>query len=388
MQGLFSDGTGTLDVVWFNRLKYVQDTYRVGVDYLLFGKMSIFNGRISLVHPEIDPGDTIVDNQGLQAQYSIPEKLKTRGFTQRSLRQLISTLLASMPAVEETLPSELLRHYGLMPLREALECVHFPKTCEQAERARARFKFEELFLIQLNILSYSRNRKANIAGYTFPRIGTFFNRFYSDVLPFSLTEAQKKVMREIRADLGSGRQMNRLLQGDVGSGKTIVALMTSLIAVDNGYQACIMAPTEILACQHYESLSAMAGKIGVRVELLTGSTTKKKRDELHASLLDGTIHILVGTHAVIEDCVEFRRLGLVVIDEQHRFGVAQRAKLWNKSTSAPHVLVMTATPIPRTLAMTVYGDLDVSVIDALPPGRKPIMTMLQYENVKCISCIL
>lgn len=380
VQGLFSDGTGTLDVVWFNRLKYVQDTYRVGVDYLLFGKMSIFNGRISLVHPEIDPGDTIVDNQGLQAQYSIPEKLKTRGFTQRSLRQLISTLLASMPAVEETLPPELLRHYGLMPLREALECVHFPKTREQADRARARFKFEELFLIQLNILSYSRNRKANIAGYTFPRIGTFFNRFYSDVLPFSLTEAQKKVMREIRADLGSGRQMNRLLQGDVGSGKTIVALMTSLIAVDNGYQACIMAPTEILACQHYESLSAMAGKIGVRVELLTGSTTKKKRDELHASLLDGTIHILVGTHAVIEDCVEFRRLGLVVIDEQHRFGVAQRAKLWNKSTSAPHVLVMTATPIPRTLAMTVYGDLDVSVIDALPPGRKPIMTMLQYEN--------
>ena len=255
--------------------------------------MSIFNGRISLVHPEIDPGDTIVDNQGLQAQYSIPEKLKTRGFTQRSLRQLISTLLASMPAVEETLPPELLRHYGLMPLREALECVHFPKTREQADRARARFKFEELFLIQLNILSYSRNRKANIAGYTFPRIGTFFNRFYSDVLPFSLTEAQKKVMREIRADLGSGRQMNRLLQGDVGSGKTIVALMTSLIAVDNGYQACIMAPTEILACQHYESLSAMAGKIGVRVELLTGSTTKKKRDELHASLLDGTIHILV-----------------------------------------------------------------------------------------------
>ena len=270
--------------------------------------------------------------------------------------------------------------YHLIPLRDALENIHFPKSVDLLNKAKLRLKFEELFLIQLNILRIANGRKAQQKGFVFSRIGEFFNRFYSDVLPFPLTGAQKRVMHEIRADLGSGRQMNRLLQGDVGSGKTIVALMSALIAVDNGFQTCLMAPTESLATQHYESLSAMAGKIGVRVELLTGSTKKKKRDEIHAGLTDGSIHILIGTHAVIEDNVEFRCLGLVIIDEQHRFGVAQRARLWKKNFNPPHVLVMTATPIPRTLAMTVYGDLDVSVIDELPPGRKPIQTILRYEN--------
>lgn len=379
MQALFSDGTGTIDVVWFNRIKFVAENYRTGVEYVIFGRPSIFNGRFNLAHPEIETSVPGNEPHGLRGAYNLTDKLRNRGFTSKTFQTLISNLLAKTAFIPETLPQTVTERYHLIPLRDALENIHFPKSVDLLNKAKLRLKFEELFLIQLNILRIANGRKAQQKGFVFSRIGEFFNRFYSDVLPFPLTGAQKRVMHEIRADLGSGRQMNRLLQGDVGSGKTIVALMSALIAVDNGFQTCLMAPTEILATQHYESLSAMAGKIGVRVELLTGST-KKKRDEIHAGLTDGSIHILIGTHAVIEDNVEFRCLGLVIIDEQHRFGVAQRARLWKKNFNPPHVLVMTATPIPRTLAMTVYGDLDVSVIDELPPGRKPIQTILRYEN--------
>ena len=380
MQALFSDGTGTIDVVWFNRIKFVAENYRTGVEYVIFGRPSIFNGRFNLAHPEIETSVPGNEPHGLRGAYNLTDKLRNRGFTSKTFQTLISNLLAKTAFIPETLPQTVTERYHLIPLRDALENIHFPKSVDLLNKAKLRLKFEELFLIQLNILRIANGRKAQQKGFVFSRIGEFFNRFYSDVLPFPLTGAQKRVMHEIRADLGSGRQMNRLLQGDVGSGKTIVALMSALIAVDNGFQTCLMAPTEILATQHYESLSAMAGKIGVRVELLTGSTKKKKRDEIHAGLTDGSIHILIGTHAVIEDNVEFRCLGLVIIDEQHRFGVAQRARLWKKNFNPPHVLVMTATPIPRTLAMTVYGDLDVSVIDELPPGRKPIQTILRYEN--------
>ena len=375
MQALFSDGTGTIDVVWFNRIKFVAENYRTGVEYVIFGRPSIFNGRFNLAHPEIETSMPGNEPHGLRGAYNMTDKLRNRGFTSKTFQTLISNLLAKTAFIPETLPQTVTERYHLIPLRDALENIHFPKSVDLLNKAKLRLKFEELFLIQLNILRIANGRKAQQKGFVFSRIGEFFNRFYSDVLPFPLTGAQKRVMHEIRADLGSGRQMNRLLQGDVGSGKTIVALMSALIAVDNGFQTCLMAPTEILATQHYESLSAMAGKIGVRVELLTGSTKKKKRDEIHAGLTDGSIHILIGTHAVIEDNVEFRCLGLVIIDEQHRFGVAQRARLWKKNFNPPHVLVMTATPIPRTLAMTVYGDLDVSVIDELP-----IQTILRYEN--------
>ena len=380
MQALFSDGTGTIDVVWFNRIKFVAENYRTGVEYVIFGRPSIFNGRFNLAHPEIETSVPGNEPHGLRGAYNMTDKLRNRGFTSKTFQTLISNLLAKTAFIPETLPQTVTERYHLIPLRDALENIHFPKSVDLLNKAKLRLKFEELFLIQLNILRIANGRKAQQKGFVFSRIGEFFNRFYSDVLPFPLTGAQKRVMHEIRADLGSGRQMNRLLQGDVGSGKTIVALMSALIAVDNGFQTCLMAPTEILATQHYESLSAMAGKIGVRVELLTGSTKKKKRDEIHAGLTDGSIHILIGTHAVIEDNVEFRCLGLVIIDEQHRFGVAQRARLWKKNFNPPHVLVMTATPIPRTLAMTVYGDLDVSVIDELPPGRKPVRTMHKYDS--------
>ena len=380
LQGLFSDGTGTVDVVWFNRIKYISENYHTNTEYIVFGKPSLFNGRFSLVHPEIETSVAGNEPHGLRGVYNLTDKLRNRSFSSKTFQQLISNLLTKVQTIPETLPPDVRDRYHLMPLREALENIHFPQSIDALNRAKLRLKFEELFLIQLNILRYAKGRNAKQKGFVFARIGEFFNSFYFNVLPFPLTEAQKRVLREIRADVGSGRQMNRLLQGDVGSGKTIVALMAALMAVDNGFQTCLMAPTEILATQHYESLSAMAGKIGVKVELLTGSTKKKKRDEIHEGLTDGSIHILIGTHAVIEDNVEFRRLGLVIIDEQHRFGVAQRARLWKKNFNPPHVLVMTATPIPRTLAMTVYGDLDVSVIDELPPGRKPVQTILRYEN--------
>lgn len=380
LQGLFSDGTGTIDVVWFNRIKSISDMYRTGMEYILFGKPSVFNGRINMVHPEIEVYKPDNEPHGLRGIYTLPDKLRNKGISSKTIQQLVANLLAKVAYIPETLPNNVAGQFKLMNLREALVNIHMPENLTKLKDAKFRLKFEELFLIQLNILRYSKNRNAKIRGLVFRHIGEYFNRFYNEVLPFPLTGAQKRVLKEIRADVGSGRQMNRLLQGDVGSGKTIVAMMTALMAVDNNYQTCMMAPTEILATQHYESLSAMGSKIGLRVELLTGSTKKSKRDEIHQGLLDGSIHLLIGTHAVIEDNVNFKQLGMVIIDEQHRFGVAQRAKLWNKNLNPPHVLVMTATPIPRTLAMTVYGDLDVSVIDELPPGRKPIQTLLRYEN--------
>lgn len=380
LQGLFSDGTGTIDVVWFNRIKAISEMYRTGTEYILFGKPSVFNGRINMVHPEIEVYKPDNEPHGLRGIYTLPDKLRNKGISSKTIQQLIANLLAKVAYIPETLPNNVAGQFRLMNLREALANIHMPENLTKLKDAKFRLKFEELFLIQLNILRYTKNRNAKIRGLVFRHIGEYFNRFYNEVLPFPLTGAQKRVLKEIRADVGSGRQMNRLLQGDVGSGKTIVAMMTALMAVDNNYQTCMMAPTEILATQHYESLSAMGSRIGLRVELLTGSTKKSKRDEIHQGLLDGSIHLLIGTHAVIEDNVNFKQLGMVIIDEQHRFGVAQRAKLWNKNINPPHVLVMTATPIPRTLAMTVYGDLDVSVIDELPPGRKPIQTLLRYEN--------
>lgn len=380
LQGLFSDGTGIIDVVWFNRVKSISESYHTGIEYILFGKPSIFNGHPNLVHPEIEPAVEESRPRGLQGVYNLTDTLRNRSFTSKTIRTLVHNLFDKIKSLPETLPQSVREKYRLIGLYDALSNIHMPTSLDMLQKAKLRLKFEELFLIQLNILKYAKTRKAEVRGFMFPRIGSHFNRFYSEVLPFSLTEAQKQVIREIRDDMRTGRQMNRLLQGDVGSGKTIVALMSALIAADNGFQTCIMAPTEILATQHYESLSTMCNKIGVKIELLTGSTKKSKREEIANGLLDGSIHILVGTHAVIEDNVNFRRLGLVVIDEQHRFGVAQRAKLWNKNVNPPHVLVMTATPIPRTLAMTVYGDLDVSAITQLPPGRKPVATLLKYEN--------
>ncbi len=380
LQALFSDGTATIDIVWFNRIKAIRENYSTNKTYIIFGKPTIFNGRYSLAHPEVETYQEEHQPHGLRGIYNLTETLRNRSFTSRTIQQLVQNLFEKVKYIPETLPQDIISRYKLLGLRDALLNIHSPESIDKLQKAKLRLKFEELFLIQLNILRYAKNRNSKIKGYLFSRIGEYFNRFYFEVLPFPLTNAQKRVLKEIRADMGSGRQMNRLLQGDVGSGKTIVALMSALMAADNGYQTCIMAPTEILATQHYESLSRLAAQIGIKVELLTGSSKKTKRDEIHQGLMDGSIKLLIGTHAVIEDNVNFLHLGLVIIDEQHRFGVAQRAKLWNKSLNPPHILVMTATPIPRTLAMTVYGDLDVSVIDELPPGRKPITTVLEYEN--------
>lgn len=380
LNALFADGTGTIEVVWFNRVKQIQESYHTGVEYVIFGKPTEFNRHYSISHPEVEPYRPDAPQQGFRGVYTIPETLRNRSFTSRSLQQLVSTLIAGLGRIEETLPAYLIERMKLMPIREALVNIHIPETVEKLQRAQFRLKFEELFYLQLNILKFARNRSMSIAGFRFSRVGESFNRFYREVLPFPLTGAQMRVIKEIRADMGSGRQMNRLLQGDVGSGKTLVALMTMLLAVDNGFQACLMAPTEILAGQHYKTISEMTALIGVRVELLTGSTKKRDREVIHEGLVNGDVKILIGTHALIEDTVNFKNLGMAVIDEQHRFGVAQRAKMWRKNVTPPHVLVMTATPIPRTLAMTVYGDLDVSVIDELPPGRKPIQTVLRYDN--------
>lgn len=380
LTALFSDGSGTIEVVWFRRIKQIKDAYHVGCEYILFGKPTIFNGRWNIVHPEIDTTTSTGAMQGLRGIYPLTETLRNKGVSSRTLFTYVQGILAATPSIAETLPQEIITRLNLMPLREAIVNIHNPQNNEQLQKARLRLKFEELFYIQLNILRYSRQRSASILGFKFSRIGYYFNTFYSDHLPFQLTGAQKRVIKEIRADMGSGKQMNRLLQGDVGSGKTLVALLCMLIALDNNTQACLMAPTEILATQHFETISQLISPIGINVKLLTGSTRKKERDLIHSQLQDGSLHILIGTHAIIEDNVQFKNLGFVVIDEQHRFGVAQRARLWKKNTTPPHVLVMTATPIPRTLAMTVYGDLDVSVIDELPPGRKPIDTWLRYDN--------
>ncbi len=379
----FTDGTGVIDLVWFNGAKFIPKSYPVGVEYIVFGKPTMFGDRINVAHPDMDRATELtLSSMGLQPYYNTTERMKRSGLNSSALQKMVGNLFAlleRMP-VGETLPEAFVREHHLMPLSEALYAIHFPKDPETLRRAQYRLKFEELFYVQLSILRYSKDRRRKCRGLCFTKVGELFNQFYATKLPFELTGAQKRVIREMRHDMNSGRQMNRLLQGDVGSGKTLVALMTSLIAIGNGYQACIMAPTEILAEQHYATLASMLEGLPVRVALLTGSVKGKRRKEILEGLLAGDIQLLVGTHAVLEDTVAFAALGFVVIDEQHRFGVAQRAKLWTKNAFSPHVLVMTATPIPRTLAMTLYGDLDVSVIDELPPGRKPIQTIHQYGN--------
>ncbi len=378
-----TDGTGTMELVWFKGLKFVEDKYRLNQPYIIFGKPQRYGRMLNIAHPEIDlfTEENQQKVQGLQAHYNTTEKMKSSFLNSAALRKMIYTALTDPTLqIPETLPPSLTQKYALMPRDEAIRNIHFPKNARLLEQARRRLKFEELFFIQLSIVRQSKLREQKYQGYIFGKIGDYFNRFYREFLPFALTNAQKRVLKEIRADLASGRQMNRLLQGDVGSGKTMVALMTALIAIDNGFQACIMAPTEILATQHFQSISEQVEKIGINVRLLTGSTKKSERETIDSELRDGSLQLLIGTHALIEDNVVFKNLGLVVIDEQHRFGVAQRAKLWSKNIQPPHILVMTATPIPRTLAMTIYGDLDVSVIDELPPGRKPIATYHYFDN--------
>ena len=378
----FSDGTGVIDLVWFQGIKYLMGKYKAHEEYIVFGKPTVFNGRINVAHPDIDPAkDLTLSSMGLQPYYNTTEKMKRAGLNSHALEKLMSNAFALLQGtMPETLTPKVVEEHHLMSLDEALRNIHFPQNPEKLRKAQYRLKFEELFYVQLNILRYAKDRQRKYRGLYFEKVGEVFNTFYSQNLPFQLTGAQKRVIKEIRKDVGSGRQMNRLLQGDVGSGKTLVALMSMLLALDNGYQACMMAPTEILAAQHYETIKQLLFGMNVRVELLMGSVKGKKREEILKGLLTGDVHILIGTHAVLEDTVGFSSLGMVVIDEQHRFGVAQRAKLWMKNACPPHVLVMTATPIPRTLAMTLYGDLDVSVIDELPPGRKPIQTIHQFDN--------
>lgn len=381
--GHFSDGTGVVDLVWFQGLKFVMGRYKAHEEYIVFGKPTVFNGRINIAHPDIDPAEELtLSSMGLQPYYNTTEKMKRSNLNSHALEKLMKNLFGALQKdiIEETLSPQLVVQHRLMSLTDALYNIHFPQNPDLLRKAQYRLKFEELFYVQLNILRYTKERRNKFRGLVFGRVGEIFNTFYSQNLPFQLTGAQKRVIKEMRRDMGSGRQMNRLLQGDVGSGKTLVALMTMLIALDNGYQACMMAPTEILATQHYETICRFLAGMNVRVELLTGNVKGKRRETILKDLVTGDVQILIGTHAVIEDTVNFSSLGLVVIDEQHRFGVAQRAKLWAKNTCPPHVLVMTATPIPRTLAMTLYGDLDVSVIDELPPGRKPIQTIHQFDN--------
>ena len=379
----FTDGSGrVMDLTWFNGGKYAKQNYAVGKEYVIFGKPNVYNGRINVTHPDIDPVDKLeLAAMGMQPYYNTTEKMKKAGMNSRAIERLVKTLLDTLKTpFAETLPDFIIQKLHLVSRDDALRKIHYPQNAKELEQARLRLKFEELFYVQLNILRYASDQRRKYRGYVFSKVGDYFNDFYKENLPFELTGAQKRVIREIRKDMGSGRQMNRLLQGDVGSGKTLVALMSMLIALDNGYQACIMAPTEILAEQHLQTIMDFLEGMDIRVALLTGIVKGKRRQEILDGLLDGTVQILVGTHAVIEDTVKFGRLGMVVVDEQHRFGVAQRAKLWSKSVNPPHVLVMTATPIPRTLAMTLYGDLDVSVIDELPPGRKPVATQHVFDR--------
>ena len=407
----FADGTGSIDLVWFQGINYALKNYDCRKSYIVFGKPSVFNGKIQIAHPEIENApeqlkaqarttgnlfeeqqinhnlkDSELDTQptvfkGLCPSYNTSEKMKKSGLTSSSMAKLTANLfkLLKQHPLLETLPPYIIAQHHLMSFNEAVRNIHYPSSPEALRHAQLRLKFEELFYIQLNILRYVKDRQLRYRGIIFNTIGDNFNSFFYNHLPFELTNAQKRVIKEIRTDMKSGRQMNRLLQGDVGSGKTLVALMVALIAIDNGHQACIMAPTEILAEQHLNTLRQFLGNLPIRVELLTGAIKGKKRTAVLEGLVTGDIHILVGTHAVIEDNVIFNKLGLVIIDEQHRFGVAQRAKLWMKNSVPPHVLVMTATPIPRTLAMTLYGDLDVSIIDELPPGRKPIRTVHMFD---------
>ncbi len=379
----FTDGySKVMDLTWFNYADSALKKYKIGTEYVVFGRPQVFNGRIQLVHPDMEEADKLeLSAMGMQPYYNTSEKMKKAGLNSRAIEKLTKTLLDTIKeTLPETLPDFITQKLHLMSRDEALRRIHYPQNAKQLEQARLRLKFEELFYVQLNILRYASDQRRKYRGYVFSKVGDHFNTFYKENLPFPLTEAQKRVIREIRKDMGSGKQMNRLLQGDVGSGKTLVALMSMLIALDNGYQACIMAPTEILAEQHLQTIMDFLKGMNIRVAMLTGIVKGKKRQEILDGLLDGTVQILVGTHAVIEDTVQFARLGMVVVDEQHRFGVAQRAKLWSKSVNPPHVLVMTATPIPRTLAMTLYGDLDVSVIDELPPGRKPVVTEHVFDR--------
>lgn len=382
--GKFTDGTGTIDLIWFKGLNYVTEKIKPGVDYIVFGKPTEFGHIYTIAHPDIDSVDQAdkVAN-GLTPFYSTTEKMKKSFLNSRAIQNLQYTLLNSLNwTLPETLPEYLLARIQMMPFAEAIRNVHFPESVEKLRKAQLRLKFDELFFIQLNMLRSATLRKRKLRGIVFASVGDCFNTFYKDYLPFELTNAQKRVVREIRTDMGSGRQMNRLLQGDVGSGKTLVALLAMLLAIDNHCQACIMAPTEILAAQHYATIKGFLKDMPVQVALLTGSTKKKERNRILPAIANGEIQIVVGTHALIEDSVNFASLGLAIIDEQHRFGVEQRSRLWTKNATVPHVLVMTATPIPRTLAMTLYGDLDVSVIDELPPGRKPVLTVHRYDNKK------
>ena len=379
----FTDGTGkVMDLTWFNGGKYAKQSYKIGTEYVIFGRPNVFNGRINVTHPDIDAADKLeLSAMGMQPYYNTTEKMKKSGLNSRAIERLTKSLIDIIKdPIAETIPDFITSRLHLMSRDEALRKIHYPQDAKELEKARTRLKFEELFYVQLNILRYASDHRRKYRGYVFSHVGDYFNTFFHQYLPFSLTEAQKRVIREIRKDTGSGKQMNRLLQGDVGSGKTLVALMSMLIALDNGYQACIMAPTEILAEQHLQTIQGFLNGMNIRVELLTGIVKGKKRQAVLDGLMDGSVQILVGTHAVIEDTVQFANLGMVVVDEQHRFGVAQRAKLWTKNTNPPHVLVMTATPIPRTLAMTLYGDLDVSVIDELPPGRKPVVTTHVFDR--------
>ena len=377
----FGDGTGVVDLVWFSGTQYVSKNYKTGVEYIVFGKPTIYGGRFQISHPELDLAENLqLSEMGMQPFYVTTERMKNSGLSSRSLEKIVKALLSKLPPQPETLPDYITAPLHLVSRDAAIRGVHYPHAQMEMQKARERLKFEELFYVQLNILRYTANHRRKYRGYLLPRIGEHFNSFFKQNLKFELTGAQKRVMHEIQADMNTGRQMNRLVQGDVGSGKTLVALMAMLIAVDNGFQACMMAPTEILAEQHLATIKDFLKGLNVRVELLTGIVKGKKRKEILEGVVTGDVHILVGTHAVIEDTVQFHNLGLAVVDEQHRFGVAQRAKLWAKNLNPPHILVMTATPIPRTLAMTIYGDLDISVIDELPPGRKPIQTLHKYDN--------
>lgn len=382
--GKFSDGTGTIDLVWFKQIHWVTNKLKPDVDYIVFGKPTLFGNSFNMVHPDVDPIEQAAQvAQGLTPYYNTTERMKKIGLNSRALQNLIFNLLSNLQwQVPEILSPDLLQRTKLISLSDALRQIHFPESIDMMRKAQQRLKFDELFFIQLNLLQRADRRKRKQQGLLFARVGDYFNTFYKTYLPFELTNAQKRVIREIRADMGSGRQMNRLLQGDVGSGKTLVALLCMLLALDNQCQACIMAPTEILAAQHYATIQTFLRDMPVKVALLTGSTKKKERNQLLPAIAQGEIQIVIGTHALIEEQVVFTSLGLAVIDEQHRFGVEQRSRLWSKNVIPPHVLVMTATPIPRTLAMTLYGDLDVSVIDELPPGRKPVRTIHRYDTKK------
>ncbi len=379
----FTDATGSIDLVWFKGAKWIKDSLKVDTPYVIYGKLNWYNNTANMPHPEMETVKEYKSKlqMAMQPVYPSTEKLSNKGISNKVMRSMLQNLLQQVFGnIEETLPNHLLNEHQLLGKRDSLLNIHFPKNQELLAKAQYRLKFEELFFIQMQLLQKKLIRKSKIKGYVFEQVGEQFNQFYKNHLPFDLTNAQKRVLKEIRKDIGSGAHMNRLLQGDVGSGKTIVALLSMLIAIDNGYQATIMAPTEILAIQHYNGIVELLAETDIKVELLTGSSKTKKRREIHAGLEDGSLHILIGTHAILEDKVQFKNLGISIIDEQHRFGVAQRSKMWQKNELPPHVLVMTATPIPRTLAMSVYGDLDISVIDELPPGRKEIKTVHRYDS--------